>query len=176
MNRHVFPQRNEPFGILVGQWPKQHRVDDTEDRRVRADTQGQSDDRNEANARVLQQHAHAVTQILEESVHGFYSYLSATIGSTFAARRAGIQHASKATTASSKGTAANVNGSTALTPNSNEVIKRVSANDAAKPIATPSNVNFIPFCSTSNRILAGVAPSASRTPISFLCCATKYAS
>src|SRR5262245_53397928 len=119
MRRHVFPKRNEPFRIFVGQRAQQNSVNDTEDRRVCADAKRQSDDRDYADARVLQQHPHTVAQILKESVHGFYSYLSATIGSTLAARRAGIQHASSATVASNNGTAANVRGSIAFTPNSN---------------------------------------------------------
>jgi hypothetical protein len=45
-----------------------------------------------------------------------YSCLNAVIGSIFAARRAGIQHAIIATTAISNGTPAKVSGSAALTP------------------------------------------------------------
>lgn len=46
-----------------------------------------------------------------------------------------VQHATSATSVSNKGTVANVNGSNAFTPKSNEVIKRVSANDDTNPIA-----------------------------------------
>jgi hypothetical protein len=45
-----------------------------------------------------------------------HSYLSAIIGSTFVARRAGIQHAASATPDKSNATIANVAGSVALTP------------------------------------------------------------
>src|SRR5262247_79176 len=45
-----------------------------------------------------------------------YSYLSAIIGSTFAARRAGIQQASRATPASKTDTPMKVSGSVAVTP------------------------------------------------------------
>jgi len=54
-----------------------------------------------------------------------YSHRSAIIGSTFVARRAGIQHASNATITSSSGAAANVNGSVAFTPKSKLFINRV---------------------------------------------------
>ena len=33
--------RDEPVGLMVGQWPQQHRVDDAEDRGVGADTERQ---------------------------------------------------------------------------------------------------------------------------------------
>jgi len=48
--------------------------------------------------------------------HGFYSYLRATNGSTLAARRAGSQHASSATSVSSVAITINVTGSLTLTP------------------------------------------------------------
>src|SRR6058998_1655181 len=48
--------------------------------------------------------------------HCFHSYLSASIGSTFAARRAGSQQAVNATATSRPVTAANVNGSVGCTP------------------------------------------------------------
>src|SRR5258708_38726078 len=57
--------------------------------------------------------------------HLSYSYLSATIGSTLVARRAGIEHANRATPVSTIGTITNVNGSAAFTPKSNELISRV---------------------------------------------------
>ena len=86
------------------------------------------------------------------------------------------QHATNATSASSNGTVTNVNGSDAFTPNSSELIKRVSANEATKTNHDTESVSPIPFLNTRNRMLRGVAPSACRTPISFVCCVTKYAS
>src|ERR1043166_2614976 len=58
-----------------------------------------------------------------------YSYLNATNGSTLVARRAGTRQATKATTASSVVTPANVSGSWAVTPKSKLCIKRVKANE-----------------------------------------------
>ena len=58
-----------------------------------------------------------------------YSHRRAIIGSTFVARRAGIQQASNATAMSSSAIAENVAGSVALTPKSRFFIVRVNAND-----------------------------------------------
>src|SRR5215468_513932 len=58
--------------------------------------------------------------------HLNYSHRRAAIGSTFVARRAGIQQASKATTVSSDEIETKVSGSVALTPNSRLFINRVS--------------------------------------------------
>src|SRR6185436_14630657 len=102
-------------------------------------------------------------------LHRAHSYLSATNGSTFIARRAGIEHANKAATASSNGTNKKVRGSTAFTSKSNEVISLVKANDAARPMEIPSSVNPIPLFTIINRMFRAVAPRASRTPISFVC-------
>ena len=66
-----------------------------------------------------------------------YSYLSASSGSTFVARRAGIQQATKATTISSSESPTNVSGSVALTPNSKPFISRVRANAPLRPITCP---------------------------------------
>src|SRR5215813_4289188 len=73
-----------------------------------------------------------------------YSQRIAIIGSTFVARRAGIQQASRATNVNNSVMAPNVIGSTALTPNSMFDISRVSENEAASPRATPLATNFIP--------------------------------
>src|SRR5262245_53387247 len=54
-----------------------------------------------------------------------HSFLSATAGSTFDARRAGNQTPTKATAASNKGTVANTSGSRGVTPNSKLAITRV---------------------------------------------------
>jgi hypothetical protein len=56
-----------------------------------------------------------------------YSYLSATRGSTLVARRAGIRHATKATSSKTIGTATKVAMSVGVTPNSKFDIRRVTA-------------------------------------------------
>src|SRR5215475_3619351 len=80
-----------------------------------------------------------------------HSCRNATIGFTLVARRAGIQHASNATNASSSAIVENVNGSLALTPNNKDFINRVSANDPASPMARPINTSFIPCPITSRK-------------------------
>src|SRR5215813_10409377 len=55
-----------------------------------------------------------------------HSHLSATIGSTFAARRAGIQQATSATTTNKTVTVVNVGRSVGLTLKSNALIRRVN--------------------------------------------------
>jgi hypothetical protein len=57
-----------------------------------------------------------------------HSTLTAAIGSTLVARRAGIQQASSATTMSVTVTTTSVIGSVALTPNNRLFIRRVSTN------------------------------------------------
>src|SRR5215510_9167017 len=66
-----------------------------------------------------------------------YSYLSAIIGSTRVALRAGRNDAQKATIASSHPTAMNVIGSVELTPNRTLDITRVRANAPTAPAMTP---------------------------------------
>src|SRR5262245_53363192 len=78
-----------------------------------------------------------------------HSCRSATNGSTFVARCAGIQHANNATVISSNTTPRNVSGSVALTLKSSFVIRRVRPYALANPMAIPSTVNFRP-CLTTN--------------------------
>src|SRR5262245_34758599 len=102
-----------------------------------------------------------------------HSHLKATIGSTFAARRAGIRHASSATSASNKGMPTKVSGSVSLTLNSRVFINRVNAMDPATPTATPPSANIIPLLTTSRSTSIPRAPRAIRTPISCVRCATE---
>src|SRR5690348_14371955 len=69
-----------------------------------------------------------------------HSWRRATIGSTRIARRAGIQHATRATTSRSAAVAANVSGSFALTPNSWLATIFVDANAATIPTAIPGTI------------------------------------
>jgi hypothetical protein len=95
-----------------------------------------------------------------------YSCLNVVIGSVFAARRAGIQHAIIETTASNNGTPAKVSGSAALTPYSRFFITRDIASGTGKPIATPIAVSFKPSRKTILSTSPDCAPSAIRRPIS----------
>src|SRR5690349_21838799 len=90
----------------------------------------------------------------------YYSHLSATIGSTFAARRAGIQQAASATAASNNAIDAKVAGSVARVSNSIVAISRVSAHAADTPITTPADTSAIPCPMTNLSTLRGCAPRA----------------
>ena len=101
-----------------------------------------------------------------------YSWRSAIIGSTLMARRAGMQQAATATSVSETATAAKVSGSVGLTPNRRLLMKRVSASEVPRPMATPARVSFNPWETTSRRMPFGAAPRAMRMPISRVCCET----
>ena len=73
-----------------------------------------------------------------------YSVLSATMGSTLVARRAGITQAINATTVKRIETATNVNASVGDTPYSSDASTRDSASAAPNPITTPIMVINIP--------------------------------
>ena len=94
------------------------------------------------------------------------------MGSVFIARRAGTEQAASATMIRIIGTDAKVSGSVALTPNSRFDIRRVSPNDAAKPITTPVAASRMPSPTTILSTCCRCAPSAMRMPISWVRCAT----
>jgi hypothetical protein len=73
-----------------------------------------------------------------------YSYLSATSGSTFVARRAGIKLANNATTIKTTEEMPKVIRSVGATANKRLLIKRVTTIAPTTPIVTPISVNFIP--------------------------------
>src|SRR5262249_26719917 len=99
-------------------------------------------------------------------VGGRYSYLSATSGSTLAARRAGRYDASIATAAKATATVVNVAGSSGCKPNRSDSRYRVSPAAPAIPIAMPARVSTRLLPRTSRMTSRLAAPSATRTPIS----------
>ena len=64
----VLPDDREPIGIAVRQRLQQQRVDDAEDRGVRADAERQRGDGDEAEARRAQQQPRAVAKVLKQDV------------------------------------------------------------------------------------------------------------
>src|SRR3954453_2286706 len=104
-----------------------------------------------------------------------YSYLNATIGSTFVALRAGPKQASSATDMSTTAAAANVTGSAGVNPKSSDATMRVRAREATTPTATPIPAVNSPCPSTRPRMVLRLAPSAMRTPISLVRRVTEYA-
>jgi hypothetical protein len=73
-----------------------------------------------------------------------YSYLSATSGSTFVARRAGIKQANNATAINAAAEIPKVIRSVGATANKRLRIKRVTTIAPTTPIVIPISVNFIP--------------------------------
>ena len=73
--------------VQIRRGPKQHSVHDGEHGHVRADTECQREHDAERETGALRQGAQGVAEVGEQGVH--HSYLRATIGSTFVARRAG---------------------------------------------------------------------------------------
>ena len=59
----LFPHEHEPFGIRVRKAAQQHRIDDAEDRSVRADTERERKQRHKRHHRALQKHPHAKLNI-----------------------------------------------------------------------------------------------------------------
>ncbi len=104
----------------------------------------------------------------------FYSARRATSGSTFVARRAGMEHASSAMLTNMTAAATKVAGSVAVTPKSRLAITRVRATAAGIPMATPSSAKTRPCRTTSVNTSFRVAPRAVRIPSSWVRWATAY--
>ena len=95
-----------------------------------------------------------------------YSYRSALVGCTCAARCAGIRIAMAAVTASTSETTAKVSGSLPLVPYRMLAASRPRTSAMPSPITTPMPVRTSPWRSTMPRIVRGFAPRAIRIPIS----------
>ena len=106
-------QHEEAILLGEGQRPEQHAVHDAEHGRVGTDGECQRQDPGGREPRTLAEGPDRVAEVGEESVH--HSYLRATIGSTFVARRAGRKHATSATSRSSAVTAPKVSASVGCT-------------------------------------------------------------
>ena len=64
-----FIQVNDPLRLRKGSGRKEHCVNDTEDGGIRADAEGEGEDRDDGETRLLQQDPCRVTQILKQGVH-----------------------------------------------------------------------------------------------------------
>ena len=90
------------------------------------------------------------------------------MGSIFVARRAGNQHASTTTKIKTHGTITNTTGSLPLNPTT-KLTKTLRSNNASiTPIADPMIESLIPCPRISRSTSPACAPSAMRTPISFV--------
>src|SRR6185369_7610071 len=67
--RNKLANNHESFRRLEWKRSKQNRVDDAEDRGVRTDTQTERQHRDDGEARMFEEHASAVTQILPDRLH-----------------------------------------------------------------------------------------------------------
>ena len=110
----VVRHRQEPSRIRVGKRPQEDAVDDAEDRGVGADAERQRRHGDGGEAGVRGEAAQSVADVLQQCLH--HSLLSAVIGSTRDARRAGSHAAANAAAASDDADAASATGSAALTP------------------------------------------------------------
>src|SRR5439155_24578768 len=165
---------DEPVRSRIGQRLEQHGVDRAEDGGIGADAEREREHGDEREGGAFGERADGEAEVLEEGVH--HSVRRATIGSTCAARRAGSQHASRATPANTAATPAKVSGSVAVTPNRRLVITRVSISAPATPASTPAPTTPIPWLTTIRSTSWARAPSAMRRPISRVRCATECAS
>ncbi len=90
--RIVRGEHDELIGIVDRQALQQHLVGDREDRGVRADAECEREHDDGGEAWVLGEQPNGVANVLDNLCHQrcHHSYLSATSGSTFVARRAGM--------------------------------------------------------------------------------------
>src|SRR5215510_14772913 len=93
-----------------------------------------------------------------------YSYLRATIGSTFVARRAGMKLASNAIVARRIETMTKVTGSVALTPYKKLATSLVAPMAPASPATIPIATGSIPRHKTIIKTARELAPNAMRMP------------
>src|SRR5512146_2095138 len=104
-----------------------------------------------------------------------HSYLSASIGSTFVARRAGKYDAISATPVMTSRTTAKVTGSVGRILNSRLAIKRVTASAPPSPSVSPNSVITTASRISNCTMPSGTAPRAMRIPISCVRWEAKYA-
>src|SRR5438067_7009727 len=104
-----------------------------------------------------------------------YSALNASAGSTRDARRAGIQLANIAIATSNSDAPASVTGSLGATPYRNDRRKRATTVKSNRPTPIPAAVSTIPCFVIIAATALGCAPSAMRTPSSFVRSVTTYA-
>src|SRR6266571_1728621 len=161
---------DEPVRSGVRQRLEQHGVDCAEDGRVGTDAEREGEHSDQREAGALGEGADGVAQILEERVH--HSYLKATIGSTPAARREGTKLASTVTPSSATVTNPKTSGSCGDSSNSSGPSHWPPASAITTPITIPAAPSVKPSLTTSLTKSRCCAPSAARTPSSWVRCET----
>src|SRR5215469_12253250 len=104
----VFPKRDQLISFRKRQRVEQYSVDNTENRRVGSDPKCQRSYCHDRETPRLHQNPESIPNVLNKRFHKAYSYLRATMGSTFAARCAGSAAEARATAAIIKHTTATV--------------------------------------------------------------------
>lgn len=108
------------------------------------------------------------------TVRSCYSYRSAVIGSTRAARRAGQYAASTAAAESVKAATQTGTGSLTFTPNSIPATSRAATNTNGRPIKSPLPISANDSSNTIPNTVDRGAPNAIRIPNSPVRRATAY--
>src|SRR5438876_3069145 len=155
------PNLHQLLWIFEWQRPQQRGIDHAENRRVGSYAQSQCQHCDCSKPRRLTDHAQRIANVLYQSVH--YSYLSATMGSTLAARRAGMKLASRPIVKRVLAAVAKVIGSRGLSPNSKLAVKRVLIKDRSSPVAMPMLTTARASRITSRSTPEGLEPSANRS-------------
>jgi len=65
----AFIERHEPFRLLVAKRGEQHGIHHAEDSRIRADAQGEGENRDNRKAQILPQHSQCVSNVLCQCSH-----------------------------------------------------------------------------------------------------------
>src|SRR5207245_2808792 len=112
--------------------------------------------------------AHSVAKVLQQRVH--HSYLRATIGSTRAARREGMKLATTVTPSSATVTNPKTRGSCGDSWNRRGPSQLPAASAITTPITMPAAPSVKPSLTTSLTKSCCCAPSAARTPSSWVRC------
>src|SRR5690348_14049696 len=152
---------------LHRQGPERHSLIEREGGGAEGDPDTQGDHRRERESRRPSQRADRISQVLQQRFHdASYSVLSAIIGSTPAARRAGMYAAANVAARRMPATTTITNGSLELTPNSICLSTRLPSTAPPSPSTNPTPVNAAPRANTEPMTLCRSAPSAMRMPIS----------
>src|SRR5947207_1759889 len=141
-----------------------------ENRSGRADAERQRQHDAEREAGVRREPAQRVAEIVDQRVH--YSYLKATIGSTRAARREGTKLASAVTPSSTTVTNPKTRGSCGDSWNNRGPSQLHPARAITTPMTIPAAPSDKPSLTTSFTKSRRCAPSAARTPSSWIRCDT----
>ena len=149
-----FPRERRVDPVPVRKWIEQDRVNNTKDRSVCANAKRECKHGNRGHTRMLQQHSNAILQVLEECscifhprLHRSYLcnlwivFIRIVAPPSDRPSSRGAQESHTPTTPRLRAATAPSQTSTDQPPSlrtTDELIRRVSANEAARPITTPN--------------------------------------